>query len=81
MANPNYKKLTSMHFYSWKAGLKSGMYYLRSKSSANAGKFSVDANLEKQIREKQTKGEELEHEEAKLLCSIDNPEDCMMCSS
>ena len=56
MANPTYKKLTSMHFYAWKNHLKSGCYYLRSKSSYQAGKFSIDANLEKTIREKQERG-------------------------
>lgn len=83
MANPNYKRLTSMHFYAWKAHLKTGMYYLRSKSSYAAGKFSIDPNLEKTIREKQERGETLqkEEEEAVLMCSRTNPEACMLCSS
>jgi ribonucleoside-diphosphate reductase alpha chain len=83
MANPNYKRLTSMHFYAWKNHLKSGMYYLRSKSSASAGKFSIDPELEKRIKEKQKKGEQLqkEEEEIVLACSRENPEACMMCSS
>lgn len=83
MANPNYKRLTSMHFYAWKAHLKSGMYYLRSKASASAGKFSIDPELEKRIKEKQQKGEALakEEEEVILACSRDNPENCTMCSS
>jgi ribonucleoside-diphosphate reductase alpha chain len=83
MANPNYKRLTSMHFYAWKNNLKSGMYYLRSKSSASAGKFSIDPNLEKRIREKREKGEQLakEEEEAVLACSLANREECEMCSS
>jgi ribonucleoside-diphosphate reductase subunit M1 len=83
MANPNYKRLTSMHFYAWKANLKTGMYYLRSKSSYAAGKFSIDPNLEKSIREKQERGETLqkEEEEAVLMCSRENPEACMLCSS
>jgi ribonucleoside-diphosphate reductase alpha subunit len=38
-------KLTSMHFYGWKKGLKTGMYYLRSKSATNAIQFTVDENL------------------------------------
>ncbi|MDH5366661.1 MAG: ribonucleoside-diphosphate reductase subunit alpha [Cyclobacteriaceae bacterium] len=38
---PNFGKLTSMHFYAWKKGLKTGMYYLRSKSAADAIKFTV----------------------------------------
>lgn len=81
MLNPNYKRLTSMHFYAWKNNLKTGMYYLRSKGSASAGKFSVDANMEKAIREKKENGERLEQSEEQLLCSIDNKEECMMCSS
>lgn len=83
MANPNYKRLTSMHFYAWKSNLKSGMYYLRSKSSASAGKFSIDPELEKRIKEKQKKGEALKKEEEELVlaCSRENPEACMMCSS
>ncbi|NBP01628.1 MAG: ribonucleoside-diphosphate reductase subunit alpha [Proteobacteria bacterium] len=81
MANPNYKKLTSMHFYSWKANLKSGMYYLRSRASASAGKFSIDANLEKKIRAKQELGKKLTKNEEKMLCSIDNREACEMCTS
>lgn len=83
MANPNYKRLTSMHFYAWKNHLKTGMYYLRSKSSYAAGKFSIDANLERTIREKRERGEELkrEEEEAVLMCSRENPEACMLCSS
>ena len=83
MANPNYKRLTSMHFYAWKCNLKSGMYYLRSKSSYQAGKFSIDADLEKSIREKKERGEALkkEEEEAILACSRENPESCTMCSS
>jgi len=38
---PNYKKLTSLHFYSWKKGLKTGMYYLRTRPAAEAIKFTV----------------------------------------
>lgn len=43
IAEPDFKKLTSMHFYGWKKGLKTGMYYLRSKSAAKATQFTVDA--------------------------------------
>ena len=83
MANPNYKRLTSMHFYAWRAHLKTGMYYLRSKSSYAAGKFSIDPELEKRIREKRERGEQLEEAEqqAVLMCSLENPESCTMCSS
>jgi len=42
MLNVNFGKLTSMHFYAWKKGLKTGMYYLRSKPAVDAIKFTVD---------------------------------------
>ncbi|MDP1746096.1 MAG: ribonucleoside-diphosphate reductase subunit alpha [Bacteroidota bacterium] len=40
----NFAKLSSMHFYGWKAGLKTGMYYLRTKAAADAIKFTADAS-------------------------------------
>jgi ribonucleoside-diphosphate reductase alpha chain len=43
MPNANFAKLTSMHFYAWKAGLKTGMYYLRTKAAVNAVKFTLDS--------------------------------------
>ena len=46
----NFAKLSSMHFYGWKAGLKTGMYYLRTKAAADAIKFTVDA-IEKEAPE------------------------------
>lgn len=42
VAEPNYGKLTSIHFFAWKLGLKTGMYYLRTKPAANAIQFTVD---------------------------------------
>lgn len=42
MENANYSKLTSMHFYAWKSGLKTGMYYLRTKAAVDAIKFTLD---------------------------------------
>ena len=45
MQNPNFGKLTSMHFYAWKKGLKTGMYYLRTKAAVDAIKFTVDAEM------------------------------------
>jgi ribonucleotide reductase alpha subunit len=45
LADPNYAKLTSMHFYAWKTGLKTGCYYLRTKAPVVAQKFTVDPRL------------------------------------
>jgi ribonucleoside-diphosphate reductase alpha chain len=46
---PNFGKLTSMHFYAWRKGLKTGMYYLRTKSAADAIKFTVDNSANRQV--------------------------------
>ena len=48
MENANYAKLTSMHFYAWKSGLKTGMYYLRTKAAADAVKFTLDNTKKKE---------------------------------
>lgn len=45
VADPTYAKLTSMHFYAWKKGLKTGCYYLRTKAPVAAQKFTVDPRL------------------------------------
>ena len=56
MENANYAKLTSMHFYAWKSGLKTGMYYLRTKSAVDAIKFTLsnDKKQEKPVNELST---------------------------
>ena len=41
MRDANYQKLTAMHFYGWKSGLKTGMYYLRSTAASDAVQFTV----------------------------------------
>ena len=48
MENANFAKLTSMHFYAWKSGLKTGMYYLRTKSAVDAIKFTLKAEAKKE---------------------------------
>lgn len=45
METPNFAKMSSMHFYAWKKGLKTGMYYLRTKSAVDAVKFTVDNSI------------------------------------
>jgi ribonucleoside-diphosphate reductase alpha chain len=51
MENANYSKLTSMHFYAWKSGLKTGMYYLRTKAAVDAIKFTLDNTKKKEVSE------------------------------
>lgn len=48
LTNPNFGKLTSMHFYAWKKGLKTGMYYLRTNAAADAIKFTLDKSAIKE---------------------------------
>ena len=66
LADPSFAKLTSMHFYGWKKGLKTGMYYLRTRSTVDAIKFTVDQKILK---------------ESEIQCSLLNKEHCMMCGS
>ena len=76
MENANFAKLTSMHFYAWKKGLKTGMYYLRTKAARDAVKFTVTKDAAVQPTAQQLK----EEAEAALACSLDNPDNCEMCS-
>lgn len=75
--DPNFGKLTSMHFYAWKAGLKTGMYYLRSKAATDAIKFTVAKEEELQPNTEALK----EQNQADMACSLDNPDDCIACGS
>jgi ribonucleoside-diphosphate reductase alpha chain len=71
--NPNFGKLTSMHFYAWKKGLKTGMYYLRTKAASSAIKFTV--NQEKLAEKTQ------EEKVSDMTCSLDDPDECLACGS
>ncbi len=79
----NFAKLTSMHFYAWKKGLKTGMYYLRTKSAADAIKFTVEQSYLKQPVINSLELLEVDKEEAfaQMACSLDNPESCEACGS
>ncbi|CAK8683535.1 unnamed protein product [Clavelina lepadiformis] len=79
VAEPNYAKLTSMHFYGWKSGLKTGMYYLRTKPAAQAIQFTVDKNKLKNIKSISKEDQERQNEAA-MQCSLQNKEACIMCS-
>lgn len=74
--DPNFGKMTSMHFYAWKRGLKTGMYYLRSRAAADAIQFTVD----KKAAETPT-AKDLEQKAADMACSLDNPDACEACGS
>ncbi|XP_055493405.1 ribonucleoside-diphosphate reductase large subunit isoform X2 [Leucoraja erinacea] len=78
VAEPNYAKLTSMHFYGWKQGLKTGMYYLRTRPAANPIQFTL--NKEK-LRESSSAAAEQEKNKAAMVCSLENRADCLMCGS
>jgi len=82
MVDANPAKVTSMHFYGWKQGLKTGMYYLRTKAAADAIQFTVEADT----KQDQTVGgladraEDVDSMDA-IACSLDSPDDCLMCGS
>lgn len=75
--DPNFGKLTSMHFYAWKKGLKTGMYYLRTKAAADAIKFTVEKQAEVALEPVVSDEEKI----AAMVCSLDNPEACEACGS
>ena len=54
MENANFGKLTSMHFYGWEKGLKTGMYYLRTKAATDAIKFTIDKNVVEETKAEET---------------------------
>ena len=72
VSDPNYAKLTSMHFYGWKKGLKTGLYYLRTRAPVMAQKFTVDPELQKAA-------EKSEHE--RVARKQSSEEGCTMCSA
>jgi ribonucleoside-diphosphate reductase alpha chain len=82
---PTIKKLSSMHMYAYSKHLKTGMYYLRSKSAANSAKFSIDPTIKtKDAKDKKTKKSDKKQEpsaEEILMCSIENKEACDLCTS
>jgi ribonucleoside-diphosphate reductase alpha chain len=92
MENANMAKLTSMHFYAWKSGLKTGMYYLRTKSAVDAIKFTlkkeekketvgaeVEANIVEDVSTKPMTPQELREMLAQSKNAPDD--DCLMCGS
>lgn len=79
--DPNFGKLTSMHFYAWKKGLKTGMYYLRSKAAASAIQFTVDKSAKQQPATNQPVATNEDQKRADMICSLDNPDACEACGS
>ncbi|MAM30578.1 MAG: ribonucleoside-diphosphate reductase subunit alpha [Flavobacteriaceae bacterium] len=96
MENANMAKLTSMHFYAWKSGLKTGMYYLRTKSAVDAIKFTLKNDNKEQpepavaeaatvTATKAVNDKPLTAQELKTLLQqskeAEDDEDCLMCGS
>jgi ribonucleoside-diphosphate reductase alpha chain len=85
--SPNFAKLSSMHFYSWQKGLKTGMYYLRSKAAVDPIKFTLSAKHQKKFVDKTEAPGELvqtvpvteETMEEGMACNMDDG--CLMCGS
>lgn len=88
MSDANFGKLTSLHFYTWKKGLKTGQYYLRSRAAADAIKFTVSADALQAAKktattaaDKEKAEAEYEQKMAQMVCSLENNEACLMCGS
>jgi ribonucleoside-diphosphate reductase alpha chain len=81
MIDANPAKVTSMHFYGWKKGLKTGMYYLRTKAAADAIQFTVEQKVaDETVDGLASRADEATSLEA-IACSLDTPDDCMSCGS
>ncbi|CAM1334312.1 ribonucleoside-diphosphate reductase subunit alpha [Tenacibaculum aestuariivivum] len=82
MKDPDYGKLTSMHFYAWKSGLKTGMYYLRTKSAVNAKQFTLNIDKTADVI-----SEDKPMNAAEFKAMVDASkngapdDDCLMCGS
>ncbi|MGV8994922.1 MAG: ribonucleoside-diphosphate reductase subunit alpha [Flavobacterium sp.] len=79
MQDANFAKLTSMHFYAWKSGLKTGMYYLRTKSAVDAIKFTLNND-----KKAAPVAEAIAANEFKAMIDLARnaePDDCDMCGS
>ena len=72
MEDTNFGKLSSLHFTAWKLGLKTGMYYLRTRPAVDAIKFTIKETVAVKNMAQQQEA---------LMCSLDNPEDCISCGS
>jgi ribonucleotide reductase alpha subunit len=75
MEDPDFKKLSSMHFYSWQKGLKTGIYYLRTRAKAQAQKFTIDPTLQKFTNLK------LDKKETSISSELQQEQECTFCSS
>ncbi len=89
LQDANFAKISSMHFYAWNRGLKTGMYYLRTKAATDAIKFTVDSKyLQKPTAAVSEKSgspvavaKSQEEAMAEIACSLDNPDACEACGS
>jgi ribonucleoside-diphosphate reductase subunit M1 len=88
LADVNAGKLTSLHFHAWRRGLKTGMYYLRTRAAADAIKFTVDSaalkeNATTNLSEADAAAAEAAAEAARLamVCSLTNRDACISCGS
>jgi len=82
--NPTYKTLNAMHFYSWKKGLKTGIYYLRSQAKTSAQKFSVDLKSNSTNQGTNNKDSNVtvtNSNETKIQIEAKEEPECLMCSS
>ena len=81
MTDANPAKVTSMHFYGWQKGLKTGMYYLRTRAAADAIQFTVEQKtVDETVDGLASIADEITSMEA-IACSLDTPDDCLSCGS
>lgn len=81
MEDTNFGKLSSLHFTAWKLGLKTGMYYLRTRPAVDAIKFTIKQPAVQAPQPVAMPTVSAAEQEAAMMCSLDNPEACVSCGS
>ena len=81
MTDANPAKVTSMHFYGWRKGLKTGMYYLRTKAAADAIQFTVEQKGADETVDGLANRADAITSLEEIACSLDTPDDCLSCGS
>ena len=79
MEEPNYKSLTSMHFYAWSKGLKTGLYYLRRKPKHQAQQFTIEPTTVMSATNAENNDEN--NDNLQFLQDEEEENTCTMCSS
>lgn len=81
IADPSYAKMSSMHFYAWKLGLKTGLFQIRTHPEETIRIKGFNIEPVQNVRTNITVAEDVDYQKSALVCSLDNKDDCLMCGA